>query len=443
MYLSRRATHQVCMKEPMNKKNPQPAGQNDIAEPDYRLIFERSPVPLLVLHPDLTIVAATDGYLTATKRNRSELLGLHIFKAFPDNPHDESATGVSRLEKSLLTVLKEKQPHSMPVQKYDIPVPGSEGGGFEVRYWNPQNVPVLAPDGEVRYIIHRVDDVTELVLTRQKQTEQQIENTDLRESNRDMAVAIMRNNAEIEKRNVLLQQANGELTEKTEELKRSNQELAHFASTASHDIQAPFRIVGNYLGMIEEKLRQQNLFDDFTGHFRRIFVARDRIATLLDDLLTFAMVSKDDHFTEPVDIGKLISEVLLNLEAAINESNAVVDVQRDLPTVTGEYIQLSQVFQNLIANAIKYNRNKPKIVVFCKKRSHDWLFGVRDNGMGIAPDYHRKVFDVFQRLNSRDEFPGTGLGLAICKRVVEHHGGFIWVESEPGHGSTFYFTLPQ
>jgi light-regulated signal transduction histidine kinase (bacteriophytochrome) len=169
---------------------------------------------------------------------------------------------------------------------------------------------------------------------------------------------------------------------------------------------------------------------------------------LIHDLLTYSRVDIAEAQFEPVDCQTALTTALINVKTAIEESGSVVTYE-SLPVVRGDRTQLTQLFQNLIANAVKYHSEKPPFIhVACVSRftpdnKPEFLFSVRDNGIGIAPQYADRIFVIFQRLHSPEEYPGTGVGLAICKKIVEHHGGRIWVESQLGRGATFYFTLPS
>jgi hypothetical protein len=163
---------------------------------------------------------------------------------------------------------------------------------------------------------------------------------------------------------------------------------------------------------------------------------------LINDLLAYSRVSTRGKAPEPADCCSALGEARVNLSAAIEESQAVI-ANDDLPTVMADQTQLVQLFQNLIGNAIKFRGSEPpRVHISAERKGKEWVFAVRDNGIGIDPQYHERIFGIFQRLHNRDQYPGTGIGLAICKRIVERHGGRIWVESEPGKGATFYFTIP-
>jgi signal transduction histidine kinase len=407
---------------------------------DYKVIFRALPGLYLILDPKLHIVEVSDPYLQATITRRDEITGRNIFTVFPDNPDDPEADGVRNLRTSLEYVLTNKEAHSMPVQRYDIRNQ-ENNGAFVRRFWSPFNSPVLR-NGEVAYIIHRVEDVTDYVDLENSNRQNADENKQLKDRNEEMKREIIRGARGIESANAELRRVNSELTQKTSELERSNRELANFAMIASHDIKAPFRIVGSYLGFIQEGLGEE-MNEKFREYFEKIYGARTRIATLLDDLLDFAMVSMSEKEFEEVDLKLVFTDVLDNLETSINEKNARVTLTGNLPVIKADRAQLLQLFQNLLANAIKFNKGQPEVSVNVTDKDSELLVSVSDNGVGIDKLYFNKIFEVFQRLNPSNEFPGTGLGLAICKRIVEHHGGRIWVESESNKGTTFFFSLPR
>lgn len=169
----------------------------------------------------------------------------------------------------------------------------------------------------------------------------------------------------------------------------------------------------------------------------------ERMATLIADLLSYSRVTRRGKAFEPTDCEVVMEEVLANLEVAVTETGATV-THDPLPTVVADEVQLGRLLRNLIGNAIKYHGEAPpKVHVSAEQTGGGWQFAVRDNGIGIEPQYHQRIFAIFQRLHARDEYEGTGIGLAIARKIVERHGGRIWVESEPGKGSTFYFTVPR
>jgi PAS domain S-box-containing protein len=235
--------------------------------------------------------------------------------------------------------------------------------------------------------------------------------------------------------------AEEKLNLKLEELARSNEELEQFAYVSSHDLQEPLRMITSYLQLLQR--RYQGELDDKADKY--IYYAVDgaaRMQNLINDLLEFSRVATRAREPEPTDSEFILNQVLYNLEIFMKENEATVS-HDPLPKVMVDYTQLVQVFQNLIANAIKFHSEEaPKIYISATESASEWVFSVQDNGIGIDPQYSEKIFEVFKRLHGKEKYQGTGIGLAICKKIVERHGGRIWVESELGKGSTFYFTLP-
>ncbi|MGQ9677680.1 MAG: PAS domain S-box protein [bacterium] len=230
------------------------------------------------------------------------------------------------------------------------------------------------------------------------------------------------------------------LQEKAEELRRSNQELERFAYVASHDLQEPLRMVGSYIGLLAR--RYQGKLDGDADEFINFAVdGVRRMQGLINDLLTYSRVGTRGKEPVPTDSNAVFSRVLLNLKVAIEEKMAVV-TSASLPVVRADERQLEQLLQNLVGNALKFTKESPRVEVWAERVDGMWRFAVKDNGIGIDPKHSEKVFEIFQRLHTREEYPGTGIGLAVCKKIVERHGGKIWFESEVGRGTTFFFTLP-
>jgi light-regulated signal transduction histidine kinase (bacteriophytochrome) len=225
------------------------------------------------------------------------------------------------------------------------------------------------------------------------------------------------------------------------ELKRSNDDLQQFAYVAAHDLQEPLRMVASYTQLLAQ--RYKGRLDSDADEFIAYAVdGAHRMQLLIADLLAYCRVeTKGKELRETASEGAL-AQALLNLQGALQESGGVV-THDSLPTVFADGAQLVQLFQNLVGNAIKYHgASPPRVHVSAKNGGEEWTFSVRDNGLGIDPQYFDKIFVMFQRLHGREEFSGTGIGLTVCKKIAERHGGRIWVESEPGKGSTFYFALP-
>lgn len=225
------------------------------------------------------------------------------------------------------------------------------------------------------------------------------------------------------------------------ELKRSNIELERFTSVASHDLREPLRTIGSYIQLLERDLKGK-LGTDALQYLEFVLKASARMRNLIDDLLSYAGVGRKQEEPKPVDCDDVLRTVLSNLKTLIEESHAEITCS-PLPTILANKQEMVSLFQNLISNSIKYRSDKtPKIHIQSERKNNEWLFSVRDNGIGIAPEDKEKIFVVFQRLHTQVEYTGTGIGLAICQKIVEAHGGKIWVESKIGSGSSFYFTLP-
>jgi light-regulated signal transduction histidine kinase (bacteriophytochrome) len=237
-------------------------------------------------------------------------------------------------------------------------------------------------------------------------------------------------------------QAEENLARKVEELARSNRDLEQFAYVASHDLQEPLRMVATYTQLLGERYRGK--IDDSADKYIGYAVEGAlRMQTLIQDLLAFSRVGRNGKEPQALECKLTVDLALQNLQATIQEQNAVVAVG-ELPAIRGNQTQITQLFQNLIGNAIKFRgKDPPAIQITAENGITDWLFTIADNGIGIASEQVDNVFVIFKRLHTREEYPGNGIGLAICKKIVEHHGGRIWVESQPGHGSTFKFTLPR
>lgn len=232
------------------------------------------------------------------------------------------------------------------------------------------------------------------------------------------------------------------LVERSEALERSNRELEQFAYVSSHDLQEPLRMVSSYVQLLAQRYKGK-LGTDADDFITYAVEGSTRMRKLINGLLAYSRLSTGDKDFEPADCEVVFTEVLTNLEAAIEESGAMV-THDSLPTVMADNRQLVQLFQNLIGNAIKFHgEDPPHVHVSVKRNGNEWVFSTRDNGIGIDPEYADRIFVIFQRLHGREAYPGTGIGLAICKKVVDRHGGRMWVESQPGEGSTFYFSLPE
>ena len=233
-----------------------------------------------------------------------------------------------------------------------------------------------------------------------------------------------------------------QLQQATTELKRSNRDLEQFAYVASHDLQDPLRAISGYVLLLKRALGNE-LSAKAMGYITGAVDGAARMQQLIEDLLAFSRVGSREAALAPTDLNELLRQAKGSLQTAIKDTGAKLTSGR-LPTLTVDAALITQLFQNLIANAIKFRRaGPPKIEVRARQEPDRWVISVRDNGIGIAPEHFERIFRIFQRLHTRKEYPGTGMGLAICQSIIERHGGRIWVESQPGQGATFFFSLPQ
>jgi PAS domain S-box-containing protein len=230
-----------------------------------------------------------------------------------------------------------------------------------------------------------------------------------------------------------------ELDKTMSELERSNAELEQFAYIASHDLQEPLRVVASFVQLLARKYKGK-LDSDADDFINYVVEGVTRMQDMINDLLMYSRVGTRGKPFEQISCETVLDQVLANLQIAIKESDAVI-TRDPLPTVMGDFSQLVQLFQNLIENAIKYRgENQPHIHISAKRKKDEWVLSVRDNGIGIDPQYFERIFIIFQRLHGT-EYNGTGIGLSIAKKIVERHGGQIWVKSKPGKGSIFYFSI--
>jgi len=239
----------------------------------------------------------------------------------------------------------------------------------------------------------------------------------------------------------LLQASLDTQTRYAQELTRSNAELEQFSYVASHDLQAPLSTIAGYAQLLEKRCYNQ-LDAQGNKFLRNIVNSCERMQALIDDLLEYSRVGRSEKPFDLIDCNLVFEDACANLQLAIRQDRASV-TRGDLPRVRGDSFQLLQLFQNLIGNAIKYRSSEaPMVHVGASRQGDSWVFSVQDNGIGIAEQYHPRIFQLFQRLHSQKQYSGTGIGLAICQRIVDRHGGRLWVESEPNRGSTFYFSIP-
>ena len=363
------------------------------------MLFEGAPGLYLVLTPDLKIVAVSEAYLRATMTQRDAILGRGLFDVFPDNPDDPAATGVANLRASLDRVREQRVADTMAVQKYDIRRPDSEGGGFEERFWSPTNSPVLDAKGELAYIIHRVEDVTEFVR---------------------------------------LKTIGSALGTRADQMEA---ELQSFSYSVSHDLRAPLRVIDGFsLALLEDY--GASLPAEGQDLLARVRQQAQRMAQLIEDLREFSRLGRKPLDVTSVDLAALVQAVVQELQQA-NADRTVAVTVAPLPPAMGDRALLRQVLTNLIGNAFKFTRQRPdaQVEIGFRDDNGERVYYVRDNGAGFDMQYASKLFGVFQRLHPAADFEGTGVGLALVQRIIHRHGGRVWGEGRVNEGATFHFTL--
>lgn len=409
---------------------------------DLTNIFRSSPDLYLVLDDSLKIVEVSEAYLLATNTTREEILGKNIFEIFPDNPDDPYATGVQNLTDSLLRVIKSGVPDTMAVQKYDIRKPSALGGGFETRYWSPHNSPVLDEHGKVKYIIHKVEDVTEYIRLKQVGLKQVQLADELRTQAGKLEI-------EIYKRAQQLQEANKQLRLAKESADKANNIKSAFLAAMSHEIRTPL----NGIISMTELLLETQVDSEQKDALDIIKLSGEALMAIINDILDFSKLESGQVTIDIVEfnIKQLIEESLEIVTPHIKKKGLTVKkiLDRNLPEfVYGDPGRIRQVLTNLLSNATKFT-DKGGIILSVSVSFNDAniplvYFEIQDTGIGFTPAVKSHLFHAFyQGDNSMTKkYGGTGLGLAISKQLVEVMGGNIDAESTLGKGSKFWFTLP-
>ncbi len=343
--------------------------------------------PIVVLNPKLNITRSNHAFEILTGRSESDLVGKTIEMIFPKIKREEI----------MMSIIRHREIGER---------------------WETVELPILRPNGETRIvvwnsaIIYGDDDKTVRSIIAQGQ--------DITERKR----------AEVS------------LQKNIENLKRSNEDLERFAYVASHDLQEPLRNIVSFSQLLERRYKERLSpdADEFIGF---IVDGTKQMQALVQDLLEYSRINTQATMFRTMDSAKVLDRVIQNLYSSIQESHTIIK-SSSLPMVYADPEQVSLIFQNLISNSIKFHSNEPPLIhISAENNGEMWKFAVQDNGIGIDSAFYDRIFVIFQRLHTRDKYTGTGVGLAIVKRIVERHGGRIWVESEVGKGSTFFFTLPK
>lgn len=375
-----------------------------LSEARFRTTFEHAAIGIVVSDKHDNIVEVNPAFARLLGYSPAELLG----RAAQQYVHPEDAIAGERLLAILAQEGRREFKQQERYRRWDGNI-----------LWASLTASLVRDeDGEPLLLVRMIEDITDL---------------------KAAEAALARSYKELERR---VEERTAALKEQTRELERSNAELEQFAYIASHDLQEPLRSVSAFAQLLERR-HGQALGEEGKQFIHFIVDGTGRMRQLIVDLLTFSRVGSPQKQFEVVSAEEVLRDALGNLSGAIEERGASVSAD-PLPSVWGNESDLVQLFQNLIGNGIKFNRSDiPQVHVHAREQDDQWLFAVSDNGIGVAPDARERIFNIFQRGVRADEYSGTGVGLAICRKVVEHHGGRIWLESEPGRGTVFYFTLPK
>ena len=395
--------------------------------PDFRALFESAPDLYLVMTPSFEIVATSDAYLRATMTTRGAILGRRLFDVFPDNPDDPSATGVRNLTTSLNRVLRDKRPDAMAIQKYDIRRPDSEGGSFEERYWRPVNSPVLGPDGEVMYLMHRVEDVTDFIRLKQQGRQQEVFNEALRIRNERMESEVYLRARE------------------RDEAQAANRAKDDFLAMLGHELRNPLAAIAS----ATEILKRLGTTTGAAGQSRAVIERQVRhLKRLVDDLLDAARVQagKVTLDRRPLDLAEAVHRAVSVVQSTDPAIQHVVQVDAQPVGVSFDPARLEQVVVNLLTNALKFTPAGGAIRVGVRAGADTAILVVEDEGIGIPEDVLPRIFDLFfqgERTAARSE-GGLGIGLTLVKTLTELHGGTVEARTGgPGLGSAFVIRLPR
>jgi PAS domain S-box-containing protein len=407
--------------------------------PDFRELFEAVPGLYLVLLPDpaRTIAAVSTAYLRATMTERDAILGRGLFEVFPDNPDDSEASGVRNLAASIERVILHRVPDAMAVQKYDIRRPAEEGGGFEERWWSPQNSPVLGPDGSVRYVIHRVEDVTDYI--RLKQTGAELQSRADR-----MEAEVFSRAQELQQVNAKLRGANDEITRLYEQAKELDQLKTDFFATVSHELRTPLTLILGPAERMRAAATAEGLQRELDVVARNARLLLRHVNDLLDLQKLEATQTRLEH--ADADLAHLVRLVAGSFETAAQDAHMELVIVA--PPVLAAQVdpgRFGQIVLNLISNAFKFTPPGGRVRITLRATGERAVLEVADSGPGIAPEHRALVFERFRQLEggTTRRLGGTGLGLAITKNLVELHGGSIAIAGAPEGGALFVVELPR
>jgi signal transduction histidine kinase len=423
---------------------------NEISPEHFQLLFESSPGSFLILRPDsdFTIVGVTNDYLRDTLTKREHILGKPVFDAFPDNPHTPEANSTRNLRASLQRVVATKSPDTMAIQRYDVP--NRDGRGFELRYWSPVNTPALSPEGELLYLIHRVQNVTDYIRLAEENEARQKESAALSEQNRKMEAEILQRSRELDVKNQQLRHANEELTRYASQARDEARNKDEFLAMLAHELRNPLAGISTalqLLGIISNDAAK-------AVQLREVCQRQlNNLTRLVDDLLDVSRVSRGavDLREEPLDLRDIVESALHAVRGLLDDRGLAVSTSITSGTyrMLGDATRLEQVFTNLLTNAAKFTDDGGTVEIVLARETqgnaHWAVLQVKDTGRGIPADKLSIIFDMFVQVDTTIDRGqgGLGIGLTLVQKLVELHGGTVCAQSAgPGYGSTFTVRLP-
>ncbi|GAB4585644.1 ATP-binding protein [Nocardia sp. IFM 10818] len=412
-----------------------------MSDVDFRAVFESAPGLYLILDPDLRIVAVTDAYARATMTERTRILGRHIFEVFPDNPDDPEAEGVRNLRVSLERVLRDRSVDAMPVQRYDVRRPD---GQFDERFWSPSNSPVLGADGTLRYIIHRVEDVTDFMRLRASGAAQQLETAALRESTERMEGEVFARAREVAETSRQLKEANRELAELYERTKELDELKSHFFAGVSHELRTPLMLILAPVEKLLETCTDDLLRADLELILRNAHLLLGQVNNLLDASKLEAGALRPDYVR--VDAAAQVRLGTAFFETAAADRGIRFDTVASAAVsaeVDPEHLQ--RILLNLLSNAFKFTEAGGAVRCALRYSDDHLILEVADSGPGIAAEDRQTVFERFRQLDggSTRTTGGTGLGLSIVRDLVRLHRGSVAITDAPEGGAMVVVELPR
>jgi signal transduction histidine kinase/DNA-binding response OmpR family regulator len=413
--------------------------------PDFRLLFESAPGLYLVLRPDsaFTILAASDAYLEATRTRRGSIVGRGIFDVFPDNPDDPQASGTRNLRSSLERVVKERVADVMPVQKYDIPRPGNEGGGFEERFWSPVNCPVFSADGQLRYITHRVEDVTEFIRIQQQRSEVSKLNDEFRARVDAMGAEVLQRAEQLARANQNLRTARDEISKLYERTREVDELKTRFFANVSHDLRTPLTLILGPARALASVITDEQQRHELSIIERNARLLLKHVNNLLD--VSKLDASKLELRYAEADLAGLLRFVASHFESLAASRNITLDLKipAELPAQLDPE-KIERVLLNLLANAFKFTPDGGRIAVSASAAGDELRIAIDDSGPGVPPESRASIFERFSQAGSAQGQAkgGSGLGLYIVKEFVRLHGGRVGVESGALGGARFEVEIP-